>query len=541
MKKLLKQFPEKTKIITFRIKKGFGNNPLFFIFNLSILIKMIRHFLVVVLLLQVIFLRSQHSYDFNDECKEAYAHIISLRFDKGKKIIASEKVKDPENNIPYLLDNYIYFLTLFIGEEESVFKELEPKKGFIIDRLKDGDEESPYYRYCLAQVYLQWAVARTKFGEYVSATFEINKAYRLLEKNKTEFPDFIPHNINLGLLHTMIGTIPDNYNWVKKIVGIEGTIDQGLDEILKVLNVALNDSSYSHYKAECLFYLSFIQINLMTDQQKTFEYLDIIESDTENLENPLAVYSLSRIYMSNAMNDKAIDLLTHRPKGKEYFDFYYLDYLAGIAKLHRLDKDADDYFLKYLKHFKGNNYIKDAYQKIGWHYFVHGYTRKYKDYMQKVLDYGNTDVDADKQAEREAKKGELPNYNLLRARLLFDGGYYPEALTEITVGKINHLRNGRDSLEYFYRIGRIYHEWGKIDVSISYYEKTIQHGANSEYYFAANSALKLGNIYEDKGDLKKAEYFYERAQSMENKEYRNSINQKAKAGINRVETKNSGA
>lgn len=498
---------------------------------------MIRQLVIVFLILQAPLLKSQYVYDFNSNCTEAYSAIISLKFHEGKKLIEIEKTANPNNNIPYLLDNYIYFLTVFIGEEESVFKELKDKKDEILDRLKDGDKTSPYHKYSMAQVYLQWAVARTKFKEYVSATFEINKAYRLLEKNNNEFPDFVQNNINLGLLHTMIGTIPDNYNWAKKMVGIDGTIEQGINEILLVLDMALSNQEYSHYKAECLFYMSFIQINLMTSNKGTFEYLNIIESDTENLKNPLAIYSLSRIYMSNGMNDRAIELLTNRPKGKQFYDFYYLDYLAGLSKLHRLDNDADDYFLKYVKHFKGTNYIKDAYQKIAWHYFVHGYNRKYEDYMEKVLEYGSTVVDADKMAERSATEKEIPNFQLLRARLLFDGGYYMQALTEITSGTNNYLTNRRDSLEYHYRIGRIYHEWGKQEASITFYEKTIQQGADSEYYFAANSALKLGNIYEDQGDFNKAEYFYQRAQSMENKEYKNSINQKAKAGINRIESK----
>ncbi len=498
---------------------------------------MARHFIVILLLLQVVTLRSQYVFDFNDRCRDAYSSIISLKFDEGERLIEEEKNSNPQNNIPYLLDNYIHFLTVFIGEEEDVFNRLEGEKDAIVDRLKKGDESSPYYRYCLAQVYLQWAVARTKFKEYIPATFEINKAYRLLEKNKEEYPDFIPNNINLGLLHTMIGTIPDNYDWAKRMVGIEGTIEQGVNEILKVLNVSLTVEEYSHYKAECLFYLSFIQINLMSSNDKTFEYLDIIVKDSTNLSNPLAIYALSRIYMSNSMNDKAIELLTRRPTGNEYYPFHYLDYLSGLAKLHRLDKDADNYFKKYLNNFKGANYIKDANQKIAWHYFIHGSNKKYKEYMAKVLESGSTIVDADKQAETEAESGEIPNFHLLRARLLFDGGYYPQALTELTSSMNNFLESKRDSLEYNYRIGRIYHEWGKEDASISYYEKTIRDGAESEYYFAANSALKLGNIYEEKGDYSKARYFYERAQSMKNKEYKNSISQKAKAGMNRIENR----
>ncbi|MCB0805349.1 MAG: tetratricopeptide repeat protein [Bacteroidales bacterium] len=480
----------------------------------------------------------QYVYDFNQNCRTAYAEIISLKFDAGQKLIDKEKNMHPENNIPYLLQNYIYFLTAFIGENEDEFDILDGKKDNLLDRLEDGDESSPYYRYCLAQANLQWAVARTKFKEYFTATFEINRAYRMLEKNQEEFPDFLPNLVNLGLLHTMIGTIPDNYGWAKRMVGIEGTVEQGVNEILKVLHAALNNEEYSHYKAECLFYLSFIQMNLMSDKDKTMEYLALIEKDGISNSNPLAAYGIARIYMANGMNDKAIDILLNRPQGPNYYPFYYLDYLAGLAKLHRLDDDAYKYLFKYVINFNGVNYIKDAYQKIAWHYFVHGESEKYKEYIAKVKEYGNDIVDADKQAEREAENGILPNFHLLRARLLFDGGYYEQAMKELTVNtRENFLTNDRDTLEYTYRLGRIYDAWERPDDAVRYYKRTIELGSESEYYYAANAALKLGNIYENQQKFDLALRYYNEAQSMENKEYRNSINQKAKAGVNRVENR----
>ncbi len=495
--------------------------------------------LSVVLISLSLSLAAQYTYDFNENCRNAYSAIISLKFEEGEKIIQLEKTKNPQNNIPYLLDNYIYFLTVFISEEESTFESLEDKKDEIVDRLKNGDKNSPYYRYSLAQVYLQWAVVRTKFKEYVTATLEINKAYRQLEKNKEEFPDFLPNNINLGLLHTMIGTIPDNYNWAKKMVGIDGTIDQGVSEILEVLNASFKQEEFEHHKAECVFYLSFIQMNLMSNKDKTFEYLAMIENDESSMESPMAIYALSRIYMGNGMNDKAIELLLNRPTGAEYFPFYYLDYLTGLAKLRRLDEDASKYFYKYAINFKGINYIKDAYQKIAWHSYVHGENDQYAANMKKVQKYGNTIVDADKQAEREAENNLVPNYHLLRGRLLFDGGYYEQAIVELTINtQDNFLNNTRDTLEYTYRLGRIYHEWGKTDDAIKNYKETIRLGSESEYYYAANAALKLGNIYEFKGDFINAAKYYEAAQDMENEEYQNSINQKAKAGLNRIENKN---
>ncbi len=485
-----------------------------------------------------IFSIGQYNYDFNPKCKEAYNCILSLKFEEGQKLLDSEKAIHPDNNIPYLLENYISFLTIFIGEEEQTFERFKDSKDDIIDRLKDGNQDSPYYRYSLAQVYLQWAFVRIKFNEYVTSAFEINKAYRLLTENNKKFPDFLPNLINLGLMHTLIGTVPDNYNWVKNLVGVEGTVDQGVNEILTVMDASLTREEYSQYKAECLFYLSFIQMNLSTNKQKTLKYIGLIEKDSANLKSPLAIYAISRIYMANGMNDKAIDLLLSRPTSSNYFPFYYLDYLTGLVKLRRLDGDANMYLFRFVTNFKGLNFIKDAYQKIAWYYLVNGDQAKYREYIKKVNLYGNSIVDGDKQAEREAEENLIPNIYLLRARLLSDGGYYQEALAAITGSTaLNFLRNSADSLEFTYRIGRIYHDWGKIENSIPFYQQTIDHGAESEYYFAANSALKLGNIYEDKGDDEKAIHYYTLAQSMKNKEYKNSIDQKAKAGMNRIKNK----
>jgi tetratricopeptide (TPR) repeat protein len=67
--------------------------------------------------------------------------------------------------------------------------------------------------------------------------------------------------------------------------------------------------------------------------------------------------------------------------------------------------------------------------------------------------------------------------------------------------------------------------------------QTIKNGSESEYYYAANSALQLGLIYEKRKDYKKARIYYEKARSMENEEYKNSIDQKAKAGLSRIEDK----
>ncbi len=64
--------------------------------------------------------------------------------------------------------------------------------------------------------------------------------------------------------------------------------------------------------------------------------------------------------------------------------------------------------------------------------------------------------------------------------------------------------------------------------------ETIRLGKNETWYFAANSALMLGQLYENEKDFNKAAYYYNLCIDMKNHEYENSIEQKAQAGLNRT-------
>lgn len=497
--------------------------------------------LLIILFFCVFSLHSsgQYYYDFNKNCITAYKSILALKFKEGKKYIAAEKSKHPNNNIPYVLENYIHFLTLFIGEEENTYKKLKNNKDNITERLENGDENSPYHLYSQALVNLQWAFVRTKFREYMPAIIEINRAYRMLEDNKDKFPGFIPNNMYLGVMHSLIGTIPDKYSWVKGLVSVEGTIPQGMKELKVVIDKADINKEYEHLKVEALFYLTFIHLNLMSDKSEAIKYVDYFDSgDPEFHTNPLVIYAKARIFMNLGKNDQAIETLLARPKGSDRYPFWYLDYLAGVAKLNRLDPDAYEYLFNFVLHFRGVNYIKSAYQKLAWFYLINNNMAKYKEYIAKTKRYGYDLVDSDQQAEEEAAYPLPPNVALLKARLLCDGGYFQKAIDELLAPKKNlKLKTEKDSLEFNYRLARIYHEWGKPEKSILYYEKTIKLGGKSQYYYAANSALKLGNIYENSKNFKKAKYYYELVATMKNKEYKNSIASKAKAGLNRIGSK----
>jgi len=85
-----------------------------------------------------------------------------------------------------------------------------------------------------------------------------------------------------------------------------------------------------------------------------------------------------------------------------------------------------------------------------------------------------------------------------------------------------------------YRMARIYHEWDKTDAAIPFYEKALQKGSSSPWYFACNSALQLALIYEAHKELTTARLYYKRCLYINPEEYKNSLHTKAKAGLKRI-------
>ena len=97
------------------------------------------------------------------------------------------------------------------------------------------------------------------------------------------------------------------------------------------------------------------------------------------------------------------------------------------------------------------------------------------------------------------------------------------------------LSNDKFIIEYFYRKGRIYDEMENIFLAKENYKKTIDLGRNTNYFFAAKSALQLGIYSRKKRRKNKAIYFFSECIAMQNHEYEQSLEQKAKAGLNRLQ------
>ena len=164
------------------------------------------------------------AFEMNDNMQKSYLHIINLEFDKGIYFLEKERVENSNNGFIPLHQNYIDFLTILIGEERDYFEAAKQHKTERLDILKNNDKNSPYYLYAQAELHLQWAFSRIKFEEYSIAVYEFIKANNLLEENKEQFPEFILNNKALGLMHVLLGAVPEKYHWILNTVDLTKSV-----------------------------------------------------------------------------------------------------------------------------------------------------------------------------------------------------------------------------------------------------------------------------------------------------------------------------
>ena len=469
------------------------------------------------------------SFDMNEKIERSYFYIINLEFEKANILLDEELIKNSSNGFITLYKNYIDFLTIIITEDYDYFTSHKYFKKERLKLLDQNDRDSPYYLYSKAEINLQWAFSRLKFQQYPTAIYELITAYKLLEDNKKKFPEFTLNNKSLGVLHTILGAVPDEFHWLLNIAGLKGSVSLGFNE----LNIVLNDNDFVMYEQEILFLLSFLQMNLGNNDSLCVTYLNRIGDRYQD--NILLAFAAARLSNYLGYNDYCIEVLNNK-KNNSRIRFSYFHYLEGMSFLYKLDySKAKHEFKKFLSDFQGENYIKSAYHKLAWIAYLENDDDKKLDFFNSAITEGNDFIDEDKVAFIDASNQYISPQVLLKSRLLYDGGYYSLALDQLKDIEINYFSSTSHQMEYYYRLSRIQSKLNySNEIIIENYNRVLKLNDSDIYYYAPMSALQIALIYEKEDDFKNADIFFNKCLSMSGFDYERGIHQKAKAGLERI-------
>lgn len=487
----------------------------------------------VVFLLCTVIGQAQKDFHFNDRCAQAYHHIMALRLAPASKLLAAEKAADPNNLATVLLDNYIDFFTLFFNEEKTAYDKAKVFRSQRLAQLDAAPKESPLRLFAKAIVHLQWAAIHIKFNEKWAAGWDFRDAFKLAKQNQQQFPQFSPNGMITGPMEMVAATIPKSMRWLSSIMGISGTMQHGSQQLEAFLHAS--DNWAKLFREEGIFYHCYLQNYLLNQPEKAFAFIE--KQDLDLVNNHLFAYMAANLHLTNKQSWQTQRIIQQRKVSADYLTTAVWDFEMAYARLFHLEADAPVYFNRFLQQFKGNFYVKDAWLKLGYHYYLQGNNQQYQYCMQQVKQRGNTLADADKRALKEAQSGWLPNKLLLKARLLSDGGYSKEALALLEGKSANDFADMAERLEFAYRLGRIYDDLALDDRALKAYDYTIAQGSQRTEYYAARSALQAGMICEKLLQFAKARAYFQKAMDMQNHDYEESIEQKAKAGLERCKGK----
>ena len=211
------------------------------------------------------------SFTNSPNCVKAYNNIIALKIDSGKYFIAQEKRVNPTNLYVLLLENYIDFLSIYTSGRSA---EIELKQTTFDNRTKaiknSNKTDSPYFLYIQAEIQLQTAILLVQNNEYLSTVFYLRRALKLLEENVTKFPNFKANNKSLGVLYSILGSVPDSFKTGLSIIGLNGDIKQGM-LMLKTLTA---DKSFE-YQHETATIYAFMLLHLNNDKEAAWQVLKL--------------------------------------------------------------------------------------------------------------------------------------------------------------------------------------------------------------------------------------------------------------------------
>lgn len=483
----------------------------------------------VFLFLLIPMLANAQDFAWTPGLQRSYADLQKLNVQSAQQLLEHESTT---NGIRIFVDDYADMLTLVSSDDDRAFATLSDREDDRLDVLKKLDENSPWKRVVQAEVRLHWAFMKLKFGKEMSASWDVIRAYKLLTENQKRFPNFLPTYKSLGTLHVMIGSVPDNYVWVANLLGLHGNVKQGQQELQRA-------------QQDPIFRLEARLIDLMvrayvvnftdTDGQALQRLVN------ENPDNLLLHFFGATIEQKNGQSEQALTYLKNRPTGKAYLPLPIVDNILGDIYLQKSQySSAASHFQHFLAIYKGQNFLKDSYFKLFLcHWLANEPDTKSRPLLQQVLRTGRTTVESDKAAQKFAeayfKKSLSPNANvLMRARLASDGGFTDSALTYLRPYNEAKFTLPAEKAEYNYRMGRIYQRQNDPDAAIPYLNRALTLSEPEQLSFGATAALQLGYIYQRKNDRTRARSFFQKALSFKRHEYKNSVDNKARAGLSQL-------
>ncbi|MFA5814694.1 MAG: tetratricopeptide repeat protein [Bacteroidales bacterium] len=377
----------------------------------------------------------------------------------------------------------------------------------------------------IAEIHLYRAVLAAQFSDYKASAVELVASYKVVAKSGSDFnsPD---RNKLSGILGVLFQQIPDQYGKYLRLLGVRSSGLSGYNGLERYYSAAL-PGTIERMEGYLLMITSLKEFS----QDPAAAWNFVRAEGKPMLDNPLIRYQSALAALKAGDCESAVKLLDSRATGNVQPAFPYWTYQLGRSKLYQNDPTAAGYLEKFLENPGGDNYRHTALLMAGWFYLLHGQQDKANEYFLRIKILPEPFTPYDKQALREVSNDNIPDPDLLKVRLLFDGGYYDQCLEKcerlILSGKFHDQEEG----ELLYRKARCEQRMGRLSPAITSFLRVIERAGGIRSYIVPNAALQLGNLYKKTGQFDLARKYYNVCLDLNKYGYRDGINRQAQAAL----------
>jgi tetratricopeptide (TPR) repeat protein len=452
----------------------------------------------------------------------AFGHYLNLRFDSCEALLPEIGNRE----YAFYLSSLIQTSKIFLSDNVNLYISKKYQEDETLRNLESLNFSEVNSNFLQSEIKIQWAILKMKYGDEFAAFWNMKQAYNISSKNINTHPDFLPSYKSMGLLYILFGIVPEKFQWILSIFGIEGDVENGL----KSLTEAQDNST--NYALESRIMIALLNGYLLNKPELGFSQITEIRSQHKYL---LIDYVYALIAMKNSRSQKALTVLeqaehTHAAP-VALIQIYYL--LGEIYLQKGETKKSIKYYQDFIKYQKGLSLLKDSYFKIGLCHLINGEESLARQSFDVVLTVGWTKNEADTYAQNQVESGQFSDKSLYRLRFATDGGFYEDARFIQSEINSDHL-TGQDLCEYYYRTGRLMQKLDEKQRAMINYEKAIEIQGDNHWYFAPNAALQLGYMHLQQNKPESAKNYFEKVFEYKNHPYEKSIRQKAKTALKSI-------
>ena len=433
----------------------------------------------------------------------------------------SDEISENLNNFPQspqkvFLENYHITLDALINDNAESHSRLEENISKHIKIIESSRKEIPHLENLLiSRLHLNMALVHIHFGYNFKGILSYRQANRYMKEQLKNYPDVEENKGIQAIIEIFSGSIPDNYKTLAGLAGFSGNMDRGFELLNDYLEYS-RQTDYLHHEA--LLWNSFIG-SRYNSFIPDFNSHDIRVVKQSNILSFFYGFSL----LKQRKPVETLEII--KENNPNNFPLKY--YLQGIANLTLLNIEAAKSSLtSFLAYCKGACYNSDTARKLYWIAFLENNRKDMELWKNRAVISKIPQTTVDKEAINECSRNDLINAELLKARLLFDGGNYQKAM-ELVLNVEISTSNKNWIVEKEYRTGRIFLTMEQSDNAIKHFKQCVDnYSSEIKSYYPAYSALELATIFHNKRMYDERDKWIKKCNELNTGDYQYEIKEK---------------